>query len=99
MGCGVPRNASLSMTPTRETFGNIPNSSQLIFYCLTVVTMAAFHPVLNPLRQWPKSLLPGVWRQNVWPVCRTLTRQGIARLKFSGRKRYGVKTQTKLSLT
>ena len=30
------------MSPTRETFGNIPNSSQLIFYGLTVVTMAAF---------------------------------------------------------
>ena len=30
------------MIPTRETFGNIPHASVIIFYCLTVVTMAVF---------------------------------------------------------
>lgn len=30
------------MTPTRETFGNIPLSSQLAFYALAAVTMAVF---------------------------------------------------------
>ncbi len=30
------------MTLTRETFGNIPPSSQRLFYALTVVTLAAF---------------------------------------------------------
>lgn len=30
------------MTPTRETFGNIPYSSQLAFYALTVVAMGIF---------------------------------------------------------
>ena len=30
------------MIPTRETFGNIPHGSVILFYGLTVVTMAVF---------------------------------------------------------
>jgi Fe-S oxidoreductase len=41
------------MTPTRETFGNIPHSSVVLFYCLTVLTMAVF--------------IYGIWRRfSLW---------------------------------
>jgi Fe-S oxidoreductase/nitrate reductase gamma subunit len=49
------------MTPTRETFGNIPHSSQLIFYCLTVVTMAAFaYGIWRRFKLWRQGTPIGV---------------------------------------
>ena len=41
------------MIPTRETFGNIPHASVIVFYCLTVVTMAVFaNGVWRRFRLW-----------------------------------------------
>ena len=41
------------MTPTRETFGNISHGSVVIFYCLTVLTMAVFvYGVWRRFRLW-----------------------------------------------
>jgi hypothetical protein len=58
------------MPPTRETFGNIPNSSQLIFYCLTVVAMAAFaYGIWRRFKLWRNSLRN--WVSCFWPVYRT----------------------------
>ena len=65
------------MSPTRETFGNIPNGSVFAFYCLTVLTMAVFAWGL-----WRRFKL---WRQGVpIPVRELLVgnfRQVCARLK------------------
>jgi heterodisulfide reductase subunit C/nitrate reductase gamma subunit len=43
------------MEPTRETFGNIPAWSEVLFYCLTVMTFAVF--ALGLWRRW------AMWRQ------------------------------------
>ena len=49
------------MTPTRETFGNIPHSSQIIFYCLTVVTMAVFaYGIWRRFKLWRQGTAIGV---------------------------------------
>ena len=49
------------MTPTRETFGNIPHASVVLFYWLTVLTMAVFlYGVWRRFRLWRKGLPIGV---------------------------------------
>src|ERR1051326_5542864 len=45
------------MTPTRETFGNIPHASVVLFYCLTVVVMAVFvYGIWRRFRLWRQGL-------------------------------------------
>ncbi len=49
------------MTPTRETFGNIPHSSVVLFYCLTVITMAVFlYGVWRRFRLWRQGMPIGI---------------------------------------
>ena len=49
------------MQPTRETFGNIPHSSQIIFYLLTVVTMAVFgYGVWRRFKMWRQGTPVGI---------------------------------------
>jgi Fe-S oxidoreductase/nitrate reductase gamma subunit len=49
------------MTPTRETFGNIPHASVVLFYCLTVLTVAVFlYGVWRRFRLWRQGLPIGV---------------------------------------
>src|SRR5947208_1243314 len=49
------------MTPTRETFGNIPHASVVLFYSLTVLTMAVFlYGVWRRFRLWRQGLPIGV---------------------------------------
>ena len=45
------------MTPTRETFGNIPHASVVLFYCLTVVVMVVFvYGIWRRFRLWRRGL-------------------------------------------
>ena len=75
------------MTPTRETFGNIPHGSVVIFYCLTVLTMAVFaNGVWRRVKLWRQgvsvsvcALLAGNLRQ-IW----NKLRPGIGRLLAEG---------------
>ena len=75
------------MTPTRETFGNIPQSSQVIFYCLTVVTMAVFaYGIWRRFKLWrqgvpigARELVVGNLKQ-IWAK----VRPGLRRLWFEG---------------
>ncbi len=65
------------MTPTRETFGNIPHSSQVLFYCLTVVSMVVFaYGIWRRFRLWRLGTPIGV-RELIEGNCRQI----IARLK------------------
>src|SRR5438093_5650061 len=84
------------MTPTRETFGNISHSSQLIFYCLTVVTMAVFAwGIWRRFKLWRQGtpinvtqLLVGNARQ-IWhklkPGVRRLLVEGLGQKRVRGR--------------
>ena len=75
------------MIPTRETFGNIPHASVIIFYCLTVVTMAVFaNGVWRRFRFWRQGvsisvceLIAGNLKQ-IW----TKLRPGVGRLLEEG---------------
>lgn len=84
------------MQPTRETFGNIPNSSQLIFYCLTVVTMAAFaYGIWRRFKLWRQGTPIGVRelivgnakqiRARVKPGVRRLLTEGLGQKRVRGR--------------
>lgn len=57
------------MTPTRETFGNIPPAQVAVFYVLTVVTLAVFAHGL--WRRWR------LWRQGVPVGLRQLLAGGL----------------------
>ena len=84
------------MTPTRETFGNIPHASVIIFYCLTVVTMAVFaYGIWRRFRLWRQGvpisgwqLLAGNLRQ-MWlhlrPRLRRLLVEGLGQARVRGR--------------
>ena len=84
------------MTPTRETFGNIPHGSVVIFYCLTVVTMAVFaNGVWQRVKLWRQgvsisvcALLAGNLRQ-IWnklrPGVRRLLAEGLGQARVRGR--------------
>ena len=96
MGYGVPRNASLSMNPTRETFGNIPHSSQILFYGLTVVTMAVFaYGIWRRFRLWRQGTPSGIRElivgnlKQIWarvnPGVRRLLVEGLGQKRVRGR--------------
>ncbi len=84
------------MTPTRETFGNIPHGSVLLFYCLTVITMAVFtHGVWRRFKLWRqgvpipvRDLLAGSLSQ-IWsklkPGLRRLLAEGLGQGRVRGR--------------
>jgi Fe-S oxidoreductase/nitrate reductase gamma subunit len=84
------------MTPTRETFGNIPHSSQLIFYCLTVATMAVFvYGLWRRFKLWRQGapigvgeLITGNFRQTcrkLKPGLRRLLTDGLGQKRVRGR--------------
>ena len=84
------------MIPTRETFGNIPNASVIVFYCLTVVTMAVFaNGVWRRYRLWRQGvpisvaqLLVGNIRE-IWSKLRPgvgrLLEEGLGQARVRGR--------------
>jgi len=84
------------MTPTRETFGNIPHSSQIVFYCLTVVTMAVFiYGIWRRFKLWRqgtpigvKELVVGNLKQ-IWaklnPGVQRLLVEGLGQKRVRGR--------------
>ena len=84
------------MQPTRETFGNIPHSSQLIFYGLTVVTMGVFaYGIWRRFIMWRqgtpiglKELVVGSCKQ-IWskinPGIRRLLVEGLGQKRVRGR--------------
>jgi Fe-S oxidoreductase/nitrate reductase gamma subunit len=84
------------MQPTRETFGNIPHSSQVIFYGLTVVTMAVFaYGIWRRFKLWRqgapiglKQLMAGSLQQ-IWarlqPGARRLWVEGLGQKRVRGR--------------
>jgi heterodisulfide reductase subunit C/nitrate reductase gamma subunit len=82
--------------PTRQIFGNIPNGSQVVFYLLTVVTMAVFAwGVWRRFRLWRQgtpvdvmALFKGTVRQLVekWkPGVRRLMVDGLGQQRVKGR--------------
>ena len=84
------------MTPTRETFGNIPHSSQLIFYFLTVMTMVVFaYGIWRRFKLWRqgvpigiRELVVGGFRQcwaKVKPSARRLLVEGLGQKRVRGR--------------
>ena len=84
------------MIPTRETFGNIPHGSVILFYGLTVVTMAVFAGgVWRRVKLWRqgasisvRQLLAGNIRQiwnNLRPGIRRLLAEGLGQARVRGR--------------
>ena len=75
------------MQPTRETFGNIPHSSQIVFYCLTVVTMAVFaYGIWRRFKLWRQGAPIGVKQLvvgNLKQICARL-KPGLRRLLVEG---------------
>src|SRR5688572_19766391 len=75
------------MTPTRETFGNIPQSSQVLFYCLTVVTMAVFaYGIWLRFKLWRQGAPIGLSELiagNLQQICAKL-KPGLRRLLADG---------------
>ena len=84
------------MIPTRETFGNIPHASVVVFYCLTVVTLAVFaNGVWRRFQLWrqgapisARDLLAGNLRQ-IWgklkPGLRRLLTEVLGQARVRGR--------------
>jgi Fe-S oxidoreductase/nitrate reductase gamma subunit len=84
------------MVPTRETFGNIPHGSVVLFYCLTVVTLVVFAwGVWRRFRLWRqgvpiavRELLAGNLNQ-IWcrlqPGLRRLLAEGLGQARVRGR--------------
>ena len=84
------------MTPTRETFGNIAYGSVVLFYCLTVVTLAVFAwGIWRRFRLWRqgvpipiRDLIAGNLRQ-VWgklkPGLRRILAEGLGQARVRGR--------------
>ena len=84
------------MTPTRETFGNIPHSSQVVFYCLTAVTMVVFaYGIWRRFKLWRqgtpiqvRQLIVGNLRQiyaKLNPGLRRLLVEGLGQKRVRGR--------------
>ncbi|MBI3886994.1 MAG: hypothetical protein HY302_14895, partial [Opitutae bacterium] len=84
------------MTPTRETFGNIPASSQALFYVLAVVTMGVFvYGVWRRARLWRQGQpihvgqhLAGNLRQilaRLRPGARRVLIEGLGQQRVRGR--------------
>ncbi len=84
------------MTLTRETFGNIPPSSQRLFYAFTVVTLAVFaYGVWRRWRRWRqgqprnlKELLVGNLQEiaaKLKPGIRRVLVEGLAQQRVRGR--------------
>src|SRR5881396_2486418 len=84
------------MTPTRETFGNIPHAAVVLFYCLTVLTMAVFvYGVWRRFRLWrqglpidARALVTVNLRQilaKLKPGLRRVLREGLGQARVRGR--------------
>jgi Fe-S oxidoreductase len=84
------------MAPTRETFGNIPHASVVLFYCLTVVTVAVFAwGIWRRFRLWRqgvpiqvRELLAGTFQEIVTklkPGLGRLWREGLGQARVRGR--------------
>jgi len=75
------------MQPTRETFGNISHSSQIIFYCLTVLTMVVFaYGIWRRFKLWRQGTPIGVKQLvvgNLKEICAKL-KPGLRRLLVEG---------------
>jgi Fe-S oxidoreductase/nitrate reductase gamma subunit len=75
------------MQPTRETFGNIPHASVVLFYCLTVATMAVFaYGVWRRFKLWRQGIPIGVRELvagNFQQICARL-KPGLRRLLTDG---------------
>ncbi|MSU57124.1 MAG: 4Fe-4S dicluster domain-containing protein [Pedosphaera sp.] len=84
------------MTPTRETFGNIPHGAVVLFYCLTVATMAVFAwGIWRRFKLWRqgapigvRELIAGNFRQicgKLKPGLRRLLTDGLGQKRVRGR--------------
>jgi Fe-S oxidoreductase/nitrate reductase gamma subunit len=84
------------MQPTRETFGNIPHSSQVIFYCLTLLTMVVFvYGIWRRFKLWRqgtpigiRQLLVGSLKEvfaRLQPGLRRLLVEGLGQKRVRGR--------------
>ncbi|MFI5335858.1 MAG: 4Fe-4S dicluster domain-containing protein [Opitutales bacterium] len=89
------------MEPTRETFGNIPDSSVALFYVLTVVTLAIFASgVWRRFRMWRQGQPVDVYRlftgglKAAWakagPGLRRLLTEGLGQQRVRGRGLAGI---------
>ena len=75
------------MTPTRETFGNIPHSSVVLFYWLTVATIVVFiYGVWRRLQLWRRGLPVGVRELVVGNIRQIIgkLKPGVRRLLVDG---------------
>ncbi|HXI52951.1 MAG TPA: 4Fe-4S dicluster domain-containing protein [Candidatus Saccharimonadales bacterium] len=75
------------MTPTRETFGNIPTSSQVAFYGLAVVAVAVFgYGVWRRFRLWRQGRPIDLRQQFAGTLREVLTRlrPGVRRVVIEG---------------
>jgi len=84
------------MTPTRETFGNISHGAVVVFYCLTVLTMAVFaYGVWRRFKLWRqgvpigvRELIVGSFQQifaRLQPGLRRLLTDGLGQKRVRGR--------------
>jgi Fe-S oxidoreductase len=84
------------MSPTRETFGNIPHGSIVLFYWLTGLSLAVFaYGIWRRLRLWKKGLPIGLRAfiagrsKEIWtrlkPRFRRLLTEGLGQKRVAGR--------------
>jgi len=84
------------MTPTRETFGNIPQGSVVLFYCLTVASVVVFaYGLWRRFRLWRqgvpigvRELIAGNFRQilgKLKPGLSRLLTDGLGQKRVRGR--------------
>ncbi len=84
------------MTPTRETFGNVPHGSVVLFYCLTVGTLAVFaYGLWRRFKLWRRGvpigvreLIAGNFQQifaKLKPGFRRLLTEGLGQKRVRGR--------------
>jgi len=84
------------MSPSRETFGNIPHESVVLFYCLTGVTLLIFsYGLWRRFRLWQQGLPIGVRAlvsgrlHQIWnklgPRFRRLLTEGLGQKRVRGR--------------
>jgi Fe-S oxidoreductase/nitrate reductase gamma subunit len=75
------------MLPTRETFGNIPRSAQILFYFLTIVTMAIFaYGIWLRFKLWRQGTpirVRGLFAGNIKDILQRL-KPGLRRLWTEG---------------
>src|SRR5215470_20224362 len=85
------------MTPTRETFGNIPHGSVVLFYALTVISVAVFvYGLWRRFHLWRqgvpirvRELLTGNFSRvliRLKPGFRRLVKEGLGQARVRGRK-------------